>query len=41
VFARACELGLEGNVSKRSGSRYTSDAGRQWLKCKNPAFMRT
>jgi bifunctional non-homologous end joining protein LigD len=41
VFAKACELGLEGIVSKRTGSRYQSGNGRQWLKCKNPAFIRT
>jgi bifunctional non-homologous end joining protein LigD len=41
VFAKACELGLEGIVSKRTGSRYRSGNGRQWLKCKNPAFVRT
>ena len=32
VFARACELGLEGIVSKRAGSRYSSGNSRQWLK---------
>ena len=41
VFAKACEMGLEGIVSKRAGSLYRSGNGRQWLKCKNPAFMRT
>jgi bifunctional non-homologous end joining protein LigD len=41
VFAKACDLGLESIVSKRSGSRYSSGAGRQWLKSKNPAFVRT
>ena len=40
VFAKACELGLEGIVSKRAGSRYWSGNSRQWLKSKNPAFMR-
>jgi bifunctional non-homologous end joining protein LigD len=40
VFAKACELGLEGIVSKRAGSRYRSGTSRQWLKSKNPAFMR-
>ena len=38
VFTRACELGLEGIVSKRVGSRYSS--GNSWLKSKNPAFQR-
>jgi len=40
VFAKACELGLEGIVSKRAGSRYWSGNSRHWLKSKNPAFMR-
>jgi bifunctional non-homologous end joining protein LigD len=39
VFAKACELGLEGIVSKRAGSRYSSGNSRQWLKAKNPAFV--
>jgi ATP-dependent DNA ligase len=30
-------LGLEGIVSKRLGSRYTSGRLRDWLKFKNPA----
>jgi bifunctional non-homologous end joining protein LigD len=41
VFAKACASGLEGIVSKRAGSRYSSGSGRQWLKCKNPDFQRT
>ena len=41
VFAKACEMGLEGIVSKRAGSLYRSGNGRHWLKCKNPAFVRT
>jgi bifunctional non-homologous end joining protein LigD len=40
VFEKACALGLEGIVSKRAGSLYRSGNGRQWLKCKNPAFQR-
>ena len=40
VFARALELGLEGIVSKRAGSRYRSGPGRNWLKCLNPEFQR-
>jgi bifunctional non-homologous end joining protein LigD len=40
VFAKACKLGLEGIVSKRAGSRYRSGTSRQWLKSKNPAFVR-
>jgi bifunctional non-homologous end joining protein LigD len=30
VFAKACEMGLEGIVSKRAGSRYRSGNSRQW-----------
>ena len=41
VFAKARELGVEGIVSKRAGSRYWSGASRQWLKSKNPEFVRT
>jgi ATP-dependent DNA ligase len=38
VFARACETGLEGIVSKHAGSRYSSGNSRQWLKLKKLAF---
>ena len=41
VFAKACELGLEGIVSKRAGSFYKSGPSRNWLKTKNPDFART
>jgi bifunctional non-homologous end joining protein LigD len=41
VFAKACELGLEGIVSKREGSFYRSGKSRNWLKTKNPDFVRT
>jgi bifunctional non-homologous end joining protein LigD len=41
VIVKACEFGLEGIVSKRAGSLYRSGTSRQWLKCKNPAFVRT
>ena len=41
VFAHACKLGLEGIVSKRTGSRYRSGPSRSWLKTKNPNFVRT
>ena len=41
VFAKACELGLEGIVSKRAGGRYWSGRTRQWVKSKNPNFART
>ena len=40
VFAQACELGLEGIVSKRAASRYRSGASRNWLKCLSPEFQR-
>ena len=43
MFAKACELGLEGIVSKRAGSRYwkrKQQAVAQWLKSQNPAFVR-
>ena len=40
VFAHACQLGLEGIVSKRAGSRYRSGASRNWLKCLAPEFQR-
>jgi ATP-dependent DNA ligase len=41
VFKKACELGLEGIVSKRAGSFYRSGPSRNWLKTKNPYFVRT
>jgi bifunctional non-homologous end joining protein LigD len=41
VFAKACELGLEGIVSKRAGSLYRSGRSRNWLKARNPEFVRT
>jgi bifunctional non-homologous end joining protein LigD len=41
VFAKACELGLEGIVSKRAGSFYRCGRSRNWLKIKNPDFVRT
>jgi bifunctional non-homologous end joining protein LigD len=41
MFAEACELGLEGIVSKRAGSFYRSGKSRNWLKTKNPDFVRT
>jgi bifunctional non-homologous end joining protein LigD len=41
VFVKACALGLEGIVSKRAGSLYRNGTSRHWLKCRNPAFIRT
>jgi ATP-dependent DNA ligase len=35
VFAKACELGLEGVVSKRKGSFNQSGRSRNWLQTKN------
>jgi bifunctional non-homologous end joining protein LigD len=40
VFAKACELGLEGIVSKRLGGAYPSGRSLTWLKVKNPQFER-
>ena len=37
VFQHACQMGLEGIVSKRLGSRYRSGRSLDWLKFKNPA----
>ena len=39
-FAKACELGLEGIVSKRAGSFYRSGRSGSWLKTVNPDFVR-
>ena len=36
VFEHACQLGCEGIVSKRLGSRYRSGRSPDWLKFKNP-----
>ena len=36
VFQHACQIGLEGIVSKRLGSRYRSGRSPEWLKFKNP-----
>ena len=36
VFQHACQMGLEGIVSKRLGSRYRSGRSLDWLKFKNP-----
>ena len=41
MFAKACELGLEGIVSKRAGSFYKSGKSRNWLKTINPDFVGT
>jgi bifunctional non-homologous end joining protein LigD len=36
VFAPACKLGLEGIVSKRRDSPYSSGRSPHWIKSKNP-----
>ena len=36
VFAQACKLGLEGIVSKRRDSFYSSGRSPHWIKSKNP-----
>jgi bifunctional non-homologous end joining protein LigD len=41
VFKKACELGLEGILSKRARSRHHSEGSRRWLKTKNTEFVRT
>ena len=41
MFAKACDLDLEGIVSKRAGSFYKNGRSRNWLKAKNPDFVRT
>jgi bifunctional non-homologous end joining protein LigD len=35
-FEHVCQLGCEGIVSKRLGSRYVSGRSRDWIKVKNP-----
>jgi bifunctional non-homologous end joining protein LigD len=40
VFRKACELGLEGIVSKRVGSIYWSGRCRIWTKARKPTFKR-
>lgn len=41
AFAKACEMGLEGIISKRVGSIYWSGRCRNWTKVRNPAFQRS
>jgi bifunctional non-homologous end joining protein LigD len=43
VFEAACELGLEGIVSKRLTAPYKSGPCKSWIKVKNPksaAYLR-
>jgi len=37
MFRKACEMGLEGIVSKRRDAPYRSGRSKTWLKVKNPA----
>jgi ATP-dependent DNA ligase len=41
VFAKACQLDLDGVVSKLEGGFYKSERSRNWLKTINPDFVRT
>ena len=36
LFEAACELGLEGIVSKKLDAQYRSGPSKAWLKIKNP-----
>jgi bifunctional non-homologous end joining protein LigD len=36
LFRAACDMMLEGLVSKRKDSRYRSGPSRDWIKVKNP-----
>jgi bifunctional non-homologous end joining protein LigD len=36
LFKAACQMGLEGLVSKRRDSRYRAGTSRDWIKVKNP-----
>ena len=36
LFKVACDMMLEGLVSKRSDSRYRAGPSRDWIKVKNP-----
>jgi bifunctional non-homologous end joining protein LigD len=36
MYEAACQLGLEGIVSKRAGSFYRSGPSKMWIKVKNP-----
>jgi bifunctional non-homologous end joining protein LigD len=40
VFRGACDLGLEGIVSKRLGSKYRAGRSADWIKTKNPDWVR-
>ena len=36
MFAAACDLGLEGIVSKKLDTPYRSGPAKAWIKIKNP-----
>jgi bifunctional non-homologous end joining protein LigD len=36
IFRQACNIGLEGIVSKRLSAPYRSGPSREWIKVKNP-----
>jgi bifunctional non-homologous end joining protein LigD len=40
VFRGACEMALEGIVSKRLGSTYRAGRSPDWVKVKNPGWVR-
>jgi bifunctional non-homologous end joining protein LigD len=40
VFSRACKMGLKGIVSKRLGSKYRAGKSPDWIKTKNPEWVR-
>jgi ATP-dependent DNA ligase len=40
VFAKAWSLASKASVSKREGSFYRCGRSRNWLKAKNPNFVR-
>jgi bifunctional non-homologous end joining protein LigD len=40
VFEHACKLGLEGIVSKRKGSRYSTGRSPDWLKARTRTRQR-
>jgi bifunctional non-homologous end joining protein LigD len=40
IFRHACQMGLEGIVSKRIDSRYVSGRTSNWLKIRIPTFER-
>jgi bifunctional non-homologous end joining protein LigD len=40
VLSRACRIGLEGIVSKRLGSKYRAGKSPDWIKTKNPGWVR-